>query len=366
MRRGKIIPFVVILLLLNVASVWAQTTVSVKNPQLQPGTLTIEVWVENIEGVNYWEFNLNYDPAIFRFQGYRLGDSFPDTDWYSFIDEFPGSIQIGAIGLSADAVFTGSSILARISFEPYYQNPYGQHLFDIGPDIENTLPDGVVFYNVNMEPIPVDNITDGDFLLELVPCFTISPDPGVVGGIITFDASSTLVLGLNITYTWDFGDGSEIVETPDDVITHVYPETGAFTVNLMVKDEFASQQTYQIIKINPEVFATFKASSYEALVDERIIFSADGSKAFRGKIIGYIWDFADGASAKGVTVEHAYTHEGFYNVILTVLTDENKTAQAKKIIHIQAEKDAKDTGCGLIGIEALIVLAIMCLIRLIR
>jgi PKD repeat protein len=55
--------------------------------------------------------------------------------------------------------------------------------------------------------------------------------------LVTFDASaSTPDGGTIISYVWNFGDGTPIVETNQPVVTHVYTETGDYLVTLNVTD----------------------------------------------------------------------------------------------------------------------------------
>jgi PKD repeat protein len=57
------------------------------------------------------------------------------------------------------------------------------------------------------------------------------------GETVTFDASaSTPDGGTIISYAWDFGDGTPIVEESDPTTTHVYTEAGNYLVTLNVTD----------------------------------------------------------------------------------------------------------------------------------
>ncbi|MEM3361440.1 MAG: PKD domain-containing protein [Candidatus Bathyarchaeia archaeon] len=57
------------------------------------------------------------------------------------------------------------------------------------------------------------------------------------GETVTFDASaSTPDGGVIISYAWDFGDGTPIIEENDPEITHVYTTAGEYTVTLNVTD----------------------------------------------------------------------------------------------------------------------------------
>lgn len=72
-------------------------------------------------------------------------------------------------------------------------------------------------------------------LMHPAAVFTYLPVSPVVGEMITFDASGSYDLtGHIISYDWDFGD--ENATTIESFITHVYVESGNYTVTLTVTD----------------------------------------------------------------------------------------------------------------------------------
>lgn len=68
--------------------------------------------------------------------------------------------------------------------------------------------------------------------------------------------------------------------------------------------------------------ANFSSSpSGRVVLGNAISFDASASTA-SGTITDYAWDFGDGTTASGVTVEHTYAEHGTYDITLTVTTDE--------------------------------------------
>jgi PKD repeat protein len=62
----------------------------------------------------------------------------------------------------------------------------------------------------------------------------------------------------------------------------------------------------------------------------------DGSQSYSGvDIASYSWDFGDGATAEGATVDHAYAAAGDYSVTLTVTDTNGQTAAGQYPITVQ-------------------------------
>ncbi len=76
-------------------------------------------------------------------------------------------------------------------------------------------------------------------------------------------------------------------------------------------------------------------------------FSASGSIDPNGAIVGYAWDFGDGATASGVSVAHTYARAGVFTVRLLVTDDSGLTDTATFSITVEA-------GAGLADAHALV------------
>ena len=61
---------------------------------------------------------------------------------------------------------------------------------------------------------------------------------------------------------------------------------------------------------------------------------ASGSTDADGNIVSYEWDFGDGESETGVTVEHIFAMAGSYAITLTVTDDQGKAASATQEITV--------------------------------
>lgn len=129
----------------------------------------------------------------------------------------------------------------------------------------------------------------------------------------------------NITYLWDFGDGTISIEP---VVTHTYVKPGTYTVKLTVRNdsglECDTSETIQTVRINSAPQVAFTASTIfgKACPDQEITFDASATKDDTQDKLTYHWDFGDGTSLEGVRVNKAYRKSGHYKVTLRV--DDNE------------------------------------------
>ena len=63
-----------------------------------------------------------------------------------------------------------------------------------------------------------------------------------------------------------------------------------------------------------------------------IHFDASSSTDSDGEIISYNWDFGDGTTGKGVTIDHTYKNRGKYSVNLTVIDNDNLNRRKTKTV----------------------------------
>jgi len=71
-----------------------------------------------------------------------------------------------------------------------------------------------------------------------------------------------------------------------------------------------------------------------ASTNQDIAFDASGSYDRDGSIIGYLWDYGDGANATEMKAAHAYSDHGFYTVKLTVTDNEGARSTAFATVFI--------------------------------
>lgn len=139
------------------------------------------------------------------------------------------------------------------------------------------------------------------------------------GETVRFSAAGSVDEDGNIKeYKWEMGDGTNIRGRE---ITYAYKAPGIFTVRLTVIDDSDSPCNTgvdeKIVRVNAAPVAVSSQPKMSA-VGEEIAFSAEKSYDPDGEIIDYSWDFGDGNSGSGASVNHTYKAPGTYEVKLTI------------------------------------------------
>lgn len=138
----------------------------------------------------------------------------------------------------------------------------------------------------------------------------------------TVDASdSTDPDGSIVSYSWDWGDGSD--PGLGVTATHDYESEGTYAVALTVRDGAgASAKTSKDIvvsSVNQSPVADFRHTT------RALVAKVDASSAtdFDGAIVSYEWRWGDSSAAgMGVITEHSFPEPGTYAVTLKVIDDE--------------------------------------------
>src|SRR6266702_4313967 len=138
-----------------------------------------------------------------------------------------------------------------------------------------------------------------------------------------FTSTSSDPDGSIAAYSWNFGDGSPAVTTPNP--SHTYGAAGTYTVTLQVTDNQgatnSSSQSVTVTAANQPPIASF-TQSCSALTCNFTSTSSDPE----GTIAAYSWDFGDGTPASTLqNPSHTYAAGGSYTVQLTVTDNQGAT-----------------------------------------
>src|SRR5699024_11017037 len=157
-----------------------------------------------------------------------------------------------------------------------------------------------------------------------------------------------------ITFTWDFGDGSD--SAAGETVTHAFAEAGTYTVTLTVTDNGEAVGSAVIeheVHAVPVPVALIEDPTCEGL---DCAFDGTGSSvADEGNsIVSFEWDFGDGSeSATGGMVTHQYDDAGSYTVTLTVTDENDTTGSTTYDLELSQDPDPGDlVGPELVGMAA--------------
>lgn len=169
-------------------------------------------------------------------------------------------------------------------------------------------------------------------------------DPGALqrtakaGEQLMFDASASR--GSITRYTWDFGDGSDLVE--EKTTTHAYASNGDYSATLTVRGPGGAHSASVLVNVGTTCTATAMISvvTSDPQPGAVIIFGSSGSTGCMGAALtSYEWDFGDGSAlvtgdSSKQTVSHTYAAMGTYTVKLKVVDGEGNEGRATRSLGV--------------------------------
>ena len=152
---------------------------------------------------------------------------------------------------------------------------------------------------------------------------------------VRFDATSSRDSDGSVSgYTWNFGDG---LSASGSVVSHSYPTPGNYTARLTVTDNngaTGSAVTPIVVtsQVNLPPQALISISPDRGVIPLTITFDAAGSRDPDGRIDRYSWNFGDGTTASGISVNHLYRGAGRYTATLEVEDDQGVLSRVSRTI----------------------------------
>jgi hypothetical protein len=136
---------------------------------------------------------------------------------------------------------------------------------------------------------------------------------------VAFNASETTDADNDaLAYSWSFGDGTV---GQGKLVSHMYPNVGAYNVTLNVSDGKTTSSALQAITVyqaNRAPAPKLKATPLVAFINSSVEFDASGSTDADNDSLTAAWDFGDGATGAGQKAGHAYPTMGNFTIIVTV------------------------------------------------
>jgi PGF-pre-PGF domain-containing protein len=173
-----------------------------------------------------------------------------------------------------------------------------------------------------------------------------------VDEVVTLDGSESSDNREISSYEWDLGDG----ETAEgDIVTHTYDEADTYTATLTVTDEAGNSDTDEVeIVVEPEPGASSDGGSGTFNADVDFEWSAeslnvefeDETNTFDREAESYDWEFGDGETGSGETVDHTYEESGEYDVTLTVTDDEGDDHSMTQTVEVEEAETEEEPESG--------------------
>ena len=174
-----------------------------------------------------------------------------------------------------------------------------------------------------------------------VASFTFSPDPIHVNETVKFTSTSTDADGDDLTFTWDFGDGSDL--SSEDNPTYIYKEENIYTITLTVSDGTASNSTSREVNVGVEISSNIApVANFTYQATNLTVNFTDTSEDKDGNITVWEWNFGDGNTSNEQNPIHTYILADTYNVTLTVTDDDTndpKTNEITKQVTVTASEE---------------------------
>jgi len=154
---------------------------------------------------------------------------------------------------------------------------------------------------------------------------------------------------------FDWGDGSfsnwSVFTDSNTTVSssHAWSSLSNYSIRVIAQDQNGLNSSWSIPLMvtvsepatsNEPPILDIKAPN-NGSANQTIVFDASGSIDPDGVIISYVWDFGDGTTGTGKTVDHSYAKPGMYLVTLTVTDNTGKTFTKTFHVTINAYTEAR-------------------------
>lgn len=151
-------------------------------------------------------------------------------------------------------------------------------------------------------------------------------------GLRTFTDNTNWGTGPVGTYSWDFGDGSPLDNTPNP--THTYAARGTYTVVLTVSNGTCTSTFSAVVRVVVDKPVIVAAPDVLCL-GSSTTFSVDLTPFPPGTVLSFRWDFGDGRTGGGTSRPVVtYRNAGTYNVTYR-MTDVNGCLRVSDPISVE-------------------------------
>lgn len=163
---------------------------------------------------------------------------------------------------------------------------------------------------------------------------SLSATSGYAPLAVNYSASSTATgCSSEVTYSWDFGDGSTSTEQTG---THTYTTPGTYTCTLTATaDETDCTKTATITVTEPgscSVTCEASASPGSGIAPLTVSFSSTATPSNCAGSPSFLWNFGDGSTSTQQNPAHTYAMAGNYGWTLTATVDGKQCSQSGMVV----------------------------------
>ena len=170
-----------------------------------------------------------------------------------------------------------------------------------------------------------DNIEENVFVSASPATFPTGGGTSVISAIVT-DDSGQPIAGIGVRFSTTSGTlqsgGAPVDANNNGLATDVLNTDTSATVTATTDNGFSGQTTV-LVGVG-RVICHMAVSDSNPAVGETVSFF-DTSENPGNQIVSYHWNFGDGASSEGPNVQHAYTSEGTFDVVHSVIDQQGNT-----------------------------------------
>ncbi len=234
----------------------------------------------------------------------------------------PAIISCKHINYSSDVIVvydTGNCNLRVVKFNPYSNT------------LNNITGIACTYVDYPIECVSSADVTTDTNSIKPQALFTANPTSGITDLFVVFANDSFDFSGSDLTYEWDFGDGTSSTETnPTHTFVNSTNVDKEFTVTLLVTNSngVKSNPTTLKITVNPKVTdlkptAKFSASPTSGPATLSVLFTNQSLPVKDGSVIStYVWDFLGNGQLSSFSnnddLIYDYTVSGTYKPTLYV------------------------------------------------
>ncbi len=193
------------------------------------------------------------------------------------------------------------------------------------------LPSGNLLISDIERGLVIVRESDNTTINQAVSGLSLGSDsPTGLGATTAFTA--TIAAGTNVSYSWDFGDGTAVV-TGTSTITHTYTSAATYTAQVTATNTVNSASTTTSVTVaGPDVAIAglSLASDSPTTLGATTAFTATTGA---GSNITYAWNFGDGSPVvnSASTITHTYASAATYTAQVTATNTVNSASSTTSV-----------------------------------